>query len=147
MILHYEFGTPSYLEGIALRDLVLRQPLGLSIHNDPLELEFDQIHIGFYEAEAGLVGTCTLKIQESGALKMRQVAVHPDFSGRGFGAKLVAYCERYALAQKASKLYCHAREVAMPFYKKCGWGMEGEVFTEVGIPHYKMVFGGIDSQM
>jgi len=139
----YEFGTPAYLEGIALRDLVLRKPLGLSINDDPLETEFDQLHIGFYKEEAGLVGTCTLQTQADGALKMRQVAVHPNHSGRGFGAKLVAYCERYARTEGAPKLYCHAREVARPFYEKCGWKVEGEVFTEVGIPHYLMFYPGL----
>ena len=140
MILPYEFATPEYLTGIALRDLVLRKPLGLSIYNDPLEVEFDQIHIGYYDEEAGLVGTCSLQTQADGALKMRQVAIHPDFSGKGLGRKLVAYCERLAEKKEAPKLYCHAREVAMPFYKKCGWAIEAEVFMEVGIPHYKMYF-------
>ncbi len=145
IILPYEFGTPEYLEAIALRDIVLRKPLGLSINDDPLELEYDQIHIGLYEEEAGLVGTCTLQTQESGALKMRQVAIHPDVQRKGYGRALVSYCERYALAQEAPKLYCHAREVAMPFYKKCNWAIEGEVFTEVGIPHYKMQFEGLSA--
>ncbi len=143
IILPYEFGTPEYLEGIALRDLVLRKPLGLSINNDPLEEEFDQVHIGLYEEEAGIMGTCTLQIREDGSFKMRQVAIHPDARKKGYGRALVTFCERYALRQEATKLYCHAREVAMPFYKKCDWAIEGEVFTEVGIPHYQMRFKGL----
>jgi len=143
IILPYEFGTPDFLEGIALRDLVLRKPLGLSINNDPLATEYDQIHIGLYEEEAGIVGTCTLHRQDDNSLKMRQVAIHPAHQGKGYGRAMVSYCERYAQAQSAPKLYCHAREVAMPFYKKCSWAVEGEVFTEVGIPHYKMQFEGL----
>lgn len=145
MTIPYEFATPEYLAGIALRDLVLRKPLGRSINDDPLETEFDQVHIGYYDQEAGLVGTCSLQQKPDGALKMRQVAVHPDHSGRGIGAQLVAHCERYALAQGAPKLFCHAREVARPFYEKCGWAIEGDVFTEVGIPHYLMYFTGLPS--
>jgi len=145
MIVPYEFGTPDYLHGIALRDLVLRKPLGRSIHNDPLETEYDQVHLGFYAEEVGLVGTCTLKMHSDNSLQMRQVAVHPDYHGRGIGAKLVSYCERYAQAQQALKLYCHAREVAKVFYDRCGWKVKGEVFTEVGIPHYHMYYPGLSS--
>ncbi|MFK8055592.1 MAG: GNAT family N-acetyltransferase [Saprospiraceae bacterium] len=145
MILPYDFGTPDYLHGLALRDLVLRKPLGRSINNDPLETEYDQVHIGLHDEELGIIGTCTLKKHTDNSLQMRQVAVHPDYSGRGFGAQLVAYCERYAIAQAAPKLFCHAREVARPFYEKCGWVIEGEVFTEVGIPHYHMYYAGLAS--
>jgi predicted GNAT family N-acyltransferase len=32
----------------------------------------------------------------------------------------------------------HARETAVSFYKKLGYTKEGNVFEEVGIPHWKM---------
>jgi len=33
----------------------------------------------------------------------------------------------------------HAREAAIPFYLRLGYELEGEPFTEVGIPHRRMV--------
>jgi GNAT superfamily N-acetyltransferase len=137
MIIPYDFATPAYLEGLELRKMVLREPLGLNIYDDPLEQEYDQLHFGLYAADR-MVGTCTLKIHSDGSLQMRQVAVHPEFSRKGYGQMLVEYCQDYALRQGASRLFCHARDIARPFYERCGWQSEGEQYIEVGIPHYTM---------
>jgi predicted GNAT family N-acyltransferase len=32
----------------------------------------------------------------------------------------------------------HAREVAVGFYRKCGYAVQGEPFLEVTIPHFHM---------
>ena len=47
--------------------------------------------------------------------------------------------EAFAKTSPATALYCHARLTAEPFYSSCGWRPVGEGFTEVGIPHVKMV--------
>lgn len=134
MICRYDFATPAYDEAVAIRQRVLRLPLGLDIADDPLHEEFDQTHFGAFEA-GRLLGTASLVATGAGALKMRQVAVDADQQGRGIGRALVAACEAYARRLGAERLYCHARDVAVPFYKSCGWRPEGEPFTEVGIEH------------
>ena len=45
MIARYDFGTPEYVEALALRDEVLRRPLGMSINNDDLSEEWSQLHL------------------------------------------------------------------------------------------------------
>lgn len=137
MICRYDFATPIYDEAVALRQAVLRVPLGLDIADDPLHEEYDQIHFGAFEA-GRLVGTASLLTTGENTLKMRQVAVGVGEQGRGVGRALVRACERYAAARGASPLYCHARDVAVPFYESCGWAAEGEPLTEVGIAHRRM---------
>jgi predicted GNAT family N-acyltransferase len=33
----------------------------------------------------------------------------------------------------------HSRDAVIPFYLKCGYTIEGDSFTEVGISHHKMI--------
>lgn len=137
MIVPYQFATPVYAQAIELRQAVLRAPLGMSIANDPLEEEHDQLHFGAFIGD-DLVGTATLQAVD-GKLKMRQVAVAKAGQHKGVGRALVKACEVEAKRQNTEKLYCHARAEARIFYEKCGWVVSGEVFTEVGIDHYLMV--------
>ncbi len=136
MIVEYAFATPTYALAIQLRQLVLREPLGRNIADDPLHLEHDQIHYAAFEGEQ-LVGTATLQLTEQG-LKMRQVAVHPEAQGKGIGTALVRTCERYARKLGSAKLYCHARATARSFYEDCGWHVTSEAFDEVCLEHFIM---------
>ncbi len=138
MIAQYDFATPTYDEAIQLRDRVLRAPLGLSISDDDLSVEHDQLHFGAF-AEGTLVGTATLQLYAPGVYKMRQVAVDPDFRGQSVGRALVRACEAFAKTRGVSRLFCHARMEAHAFYVRCGWVQDGEGFTEVGLPHVVMV--------
>ena len=139
MIARYDFATPAYDEAVALRDAVLRRPLGRRIADDDLAAEVAQVHFGYFD-DGRLVGTASLQsVGDGGALKMRQVAVAHEARGRGVGRVLVEACEAYAKTRHTARLYCHARAVAREFYERCGWRVEGEGFEEVGLPHFRMV--------
>jgi predicted GNAT family N-acyltransferase len=133
-----EYGTPEYDETISLRYEVLRKPLGMEY--DPMDLsrEYDQIHIGIYNKEFLLMGCLVLQASDEKRIKMRQVAVSERFQKKGVGAAMVAYSERIAQENNFKTMYCHARDTAVPFYKKMGYAKLGDEFTEVGIPHYQM---------
>ena len=137
MIVPYQFATPIYAQAVELRQAILRAPLGMSISDDPLEQEYDQLHFGAFIGDE-LVGTASLQ-KVDGNLKMRQVAVAEAGQKRGVGKALVRACEAEARRQQVAKLYCHARAEARGFYEKCGWKVSGEVFTEVGLDHYLMI--------
>ena len=47
-------------------------------------------------------------------------------------------CQMEAHLQGGSEIALHARESAVPFYLALGYGLVGEPFEEVGIPHRKM---------
>lgn len=133
----YEFASPEYDESVALRHEVLRAPLGLEYTAEQLALEYSDIHIGLWD-DAGLQATLILTPLGGDEIKMRQVAVRPQFQGRGLGSRLVDFSESWAKSKGYEKMVLHARLNAVPFYEKLAYDTIGGEFTEVGIPHYRM---------
>ena len=132
-----EHGSVAYEESIALRYQVLRKPLGLSY--DPAELagEKDSFHFALREG-AELVACLVLKPLDERCIKMRQLAVGKSSQGKGFGRELVKYAHSFARERGYAEIVLHARETARGFYEKLGYQLEGNPFTEVGLPHLAM---------
>ena len=133
------FGTPQHDELVALRNQILRIPLGLKFQTSDLEQEYQEIHFGFYDSKCVLVGGLQLRIINESTLKMRQVCVAEKYSNQGIGTKLVRASEQFAHENGYSKIELHARENAIPFYLKLKYKKQGKPFSEVGIRHFKMV--------
>lgn len=138
MITTFEFGTPAYDESVRLRDDILRKPLELHFFAEDLAKEYDQIHIGYYDNNAVMLGCLILHPLDETTVKMRQVAVAAAQQGKGIGRKMVAFSEVYARQNGYTKMTLHARLVACPFYDNLGYQRIGEQFEEVNIPHFKM---------
>lgn len=132
-----EHATPEYEETVALRNDVLRKPLGLGFTPEQLGAEGSDHHVACYEGEE-LVGCLILTPLEGGDLKMRQVAVATDRQGRGIGRLLVEFSEHFARGHGFHRILLHARESAAAFYDRLGYTREGAPFEEVTIPHWKM---------
>lgn len=131
-----DYGSEEYKKSVALREEILRKPLGAFFTVDELEQEKDLIHIaGFLGQE--LCATAML-VPENNALKMQRVAVKSPYQNKGVGSILMLFCEEYARNNGYKTIYCHARGTAIPFYLKSEYVLEGEPFDEVGIPHHKM---------
>tara|TARA_B100000579_G_scaffold159439_1_gene129592 strand:- start:161 stop:586 length:426 start_codon:yes stop_codon:yes gene_type:complete len=132
-----EHGSGEYEGTVALRDEVLRKPLGLSY--DPAELagEKDSFHLASREG-AELVACLVLKPLDERCIKMRQLAVRENAQGKGFGRELVNYAHSFAKGRGFAEIFLHARETARGFYEKLGYEAEGNPFTEVGLPHLAM---------
>jgi N-acetylglutamate synthase-like GNAT family acetyltransferase len=130
-------GSGEYEESVALRHEVLRKPLGLSY--DPAELagEKDSFHLALREG-LELVACLVLKPLDERCIKMRQLAVRESSQGKGFGRELVNHAESFAREQGYAEIFLHARETARGFYEKLGYQVEGNPFTEVGLPHLAM---------
>ena len=133
-----EFATPAFDEALSLRNDILRIPLNLQFEPEDIQAEWDSHHLACYNHTNDLVGCLTLKPLAKGELKMRQVAVKEDLQGQGIGKALVAWSEQFGQDQSYKKIVLHARETAVPFYKKLGYKTQGKMFKEVGIDHYKM---------
>jgi predicted GNAT family N-acyltransferase len=129
-----EHGSPEYAAAVALRNEVLRKPLGLSLSDAQLQAESDDHHLAGL-LDGRLVACLVLTPVSVSVIRMRQVAVAPDCRGRGIGKALVLFAERYAADHGFSEMTAHARESALPFYEKLGYTRVGETFAEVGIPH------------
>jgi len=132
-----DYASEDYRDSLRLRDDVLRRPLGRSIADDDLSGDAEALHVGAFTEER-LVGILLLKPKSDGLLQMKQVAVDGALRGMNVGRKLVEYAERLATRQGCGEIMLHAREVAVVFYEKLGYTREGEVFEEMGIPHYVM---------
>jgi predicted GNAT family N-acyltransferase len=113
-------------------------PLNLSFNPDDLAKEYLDFHLAaFFENK--LIGILLLKPINDRLIKMRQVAIHAEFQGKGVGKQLVAFSEELAKAKGYHEIELHARESAIPFYLAMNYQMVGDVFLEVNIPHKKMI--------
>ena len=132
-----EHGSGEYEETVALRDEVLRKPLGLSYDPAGLAGEKDSFHLALREG-AELVACLVLKPLDERCIKMRQLAVRESSQAKGFGRELVNYAHSFARERGYAEIVLHARETALGFYEKLGYQVEGNPFTEVGLPHLDM---------
>jgi predicted GNAT family N-acyltransferase len=124
-------------QSIALRHKILREPLGLHYTPQQLAEEKDEIHIVALNKN-DVIAIGLLKDMGEGVLKMRQVAVAEDWQRSGIGTRLIQFIEQFARQHQYRKIVLHARDSAREFYARHGYIIEGDVFSEVGIPHYKM---------
>jgi len=137
-VVQVPFASPPFDELLALRDQVLRQPLGLQFHLKDIAEEWDSIHLASYSDSGQLLGGLVLKPLDEETIKMRQVAVLPMAQKKGVGSFLVREAEKLAYTLGFRQMHLHARQEAVSFYKKLGYNKQGKPFTEVGIRHYAM---------
>lgn len=136
----YQFITTNsefYVQVLALRQMVLRAPLGMNLMEEDLRDEVNQ-HIAVALYEDRVVACLMAKALPDACWKLRQMAVIPALQGKGIGKGLISFMEAEALTQGICTLELHARETAVGFYEGAGYAILGERFLEVGIPHWKM---------
>lgn len=133
-----EFGSEDYRKECALRDRVLRAPLGLRLADEDLNVELEQDHFGLFDDARNLVA-CAIVVQLSpGEAKIRQMAVSGAHQRQGHGQYLMRSLEFHLAALGCQRVSLHARTSAVGFYEKLGYTRIGGEFTEVGIPHIRM---------
>lgn len=131
------YGSKDYKEELELRNKALRLPLGLDIYDEDLRGESEDEHIGaFYNDK--LAGVLVLTDLGEGYARMRQVAVEEGLRSRGIGKLLVEHSESILRSKGYKEIVLHARMTVTDFYKKLGYEVASEVFTEVMIPHVEM---------
>jgi predicted GNAT family N-acyltransferase len=121
-----------------LREEVLRKPIGLSLRDEDLSGEAAETIIVALDEANAVIGCVMLRPQDNKEMKLRQMAVADALQGKRVGAALVRKAEELARAAGYETITLHARQPAVPFYEKCGYQVEGDVFSEVGIPHLFM---------
>ncbi len=133
----FNYGSAEYQNALQLRDRVLRQPLGLKFTPEELKKDESDVHLGLFDSNT--IRACLILTRcENSRMKMRQVAVDDNSQGQGLGRQLAIAAEQYALQHGYTTMFCNARKTAVPFYKKLGYSVTGNEFTEVNIPHYVM---------
>lgn len=142
------FGSDYYFQTLKLRELVLRKPLGLQLTpadtaTDPQDIYF-AIMIGEPNQEkpdqaAQVIGCLGLTATDDPhILRMKQVAIHPQYQKQGLGIQLVTTAEVYAKQIHVHEITLRARVEVMEFYQKLGYQPYGVVFESVSLPHLNM---------
>lgn len=137
LIRTFNYHSPDYAKALTLRNSILRQPLGLTFTEAELKKDEHDVHFGLFDGEK-ILACLILTETENKRMKMRQVAVDTAYQGIGLGKELSLAAEKYALQKGFTVMFCHARKAAAPFYRKLGYRIAGDEFTEVNIPHYIM---------
>ena len=133
-----EFGSPEYEQSLALRNHVLRCPLGLDVYAEDLALERDQWH--FVLEDNGTIVGCVLAVPKSkGHAKLRQMAIAAERQRQGLGRQLLTNVELHLALRGIRTVELAARQQAIEFYLRLDYQRVGEEFIEVGIPHCQMV--------
>lgn len=137
-----DFRFPAW---VALRQAILRDPIGLIYSEADLESERKERHLLALRSgapgggiEDKLAGGLAVRELAPGCWKVRQVAVRESQQGQGIGTLLMQHAMAAAAAEEVSQIVLHARADVVAFYGKLGYTVAGEPFEEVGIPHRRM---------
>lgn len=133
-----EHNSKDYWDTVHLRELVLRQPLGMRFSSEELELENNSYHIAAYDENHKIIGTAMFVPLSATKLKMRQVVVAEDWQGRGIGKELIEFAENFAKSKGYQLIEANVRQTAIGFYESMNYQKQGKEFTEVGILHTKV---------
>jgi predicted GNAT family N-acyltransferase len=132
-------GSPLYRAAVDLRDRLLRRPLGLVFTPEELAREVLHRHWVLLDA-SGAARACLMVVAAAaGTAQIRQMAVDTHLQGTGLGRRLMSEVETTLRREGLKTLFLHARAEAVGFYARLGYELDGPTFSEVGIPHRKMV--------
>lgn len=137
LVFEAPLGSDLYRQALALREAILRRPLGLSITAE--ELADDETRQHFCALLFGrVVGSVSLKPLGEAMLQLKQMAVAEERQRSGVGRQLLAHAEVWAQSSGFQLMVLNARIGAEGFYAAYGYLAEGEVFEENTVPHVKM---------
>jgi len=132
-----KYNSNDYSKELELRDTILRKPLGLSIYNDDLITEKEDLHFGIFNNDE-LVGCLIISKISENSCRLKQMAIKKDYHRKGLGRKLISIVEEILSKKKINTIIIHARTKVSEFYKKLGYEKIEDEFIEINIPHIKM---------
>jgi predicted GNAT family N-acyltransferase len=118
----------------------IREAVFVAEQGVPVEIELDDWderseHALAYDAAGTAIGTGRLLPDGH----VGRMAVVRAARGQGVGGLLLAALVERARARGMRRVALNAQTHAVPFYARFGFAVEGEAFTEAGIPHVAMV--------
>ncbi|MDF2436140.1 MAG: acyltransferase [Bacteroidota bacterium] len=118
---------------------VLRKPWGQPPGSEKDQQEDECIHLMAVNSSNEILGVCRLQFNSTEEAQLRFMGVRENTQGQGIGKMLISHAEKLALKNNAKILILQAREIAVPFYKRCGYTIEEKSFLMWGtIQHYLM---------
>ncbi len=129
--------SPEYEQVYQLREEILRSPLGLSLKDEDLSGEKNEMILAAIQNEQ-VIGCVLLQPVNDITVKLRQMAIAATEQNKGIGSRLLEEAENTAWKSGFERIVLHARKTAADFYEDAGYTAEGDEFEEVGIPHLFM---------
>lgn len=129
--------SPEYEQVFQLREDILRAPLGLSLKDEDLSGERNEMILAALRNEQ-VIGCVMLQPVNDMTVRFRQMAIATEEQHKGIGGMLLEEAEKTAWKAGFERIVLHARKTALSFYEEAGYTVEGEEFEEVGIPHFFM---------
>lgn len=124
-----KWGSSDYKETLILRNHVLKISTGKPLLTEaPIE-EKQDIHLVIRQDDR-IVGTLLLHPCSSKCLQIKQVAIHPEYQGKGLGKKLMVYAEQVARNLNYSNLFLTGRKQAWGFYSNLGYSVIMKAYPE-----------------
>src|SRR5262245_65121619 len=131
------FGSDLYRRAVALRETILRAPLGLSLTPDELADDARRRHF-CATSRGAVVVSVSMKTLDGETVQLRQMAVMADRQLEGIGTRLLACGEGWAQSHGYRTIVLNARVGSDGFYSRLGNRAEGERFVENTVPHIRM---------
>ena len=136
-IVEAKLDSDIYRQSLALREAVLRTPLGLRLTEEELEDDAHRRHFCAL-SHGAVVGSVSLRPIGQDTVQLRQMAVAEDRRRERIGAELLECAEGFARQEGFRRIVLNARLGAEGFYARFGYQAEGEPFDENTIPHVRM---------
>ena len=120
----------------------IRTQVFIQEQNVPEALEWDgedahAMHALACDSAGRAIGTARLLLQHELA-HIGRMAVLPEWRGQGVGRALLDEIMAAAQAHGARCAFLNAQTIAVPFYVRADFAVEGEEFLDAGIPHLRM---------
>lgn len=91
------------------------------------------LHLGVFDGET-LIGVASF-FREPPGMRLRKLAVAPDYRGAGLGSDLVREGAALAREQDCTELWCDARQNARGFYEALGFTLDEATFEKSGLTY------------
>jgi N-acetylglutamate synthase-like GNAT family acetyltransferase len=122
-----------------LRWRILRAPWNQPKGSELDELEAVAFPIMVCEVDGIPIGVGRVHFISKEEAQIRSMAVEENWCGKGIGSIVLIELEKIALAKGAKKIFLHARDNVVNFYKKNGYKIVKPSHTLFGvIPHFLM---------
>ena len=126
-----------------IRKAELRKNVSLS-HKMSGDEDDETLHLGLFK-DGELVGIASFMrasnsaFEGNGQFQLRGMATAAKAQGRGYGRMLLEQAEKSLKEKGVRFVWCNARIIALDFYLKMGYEVQGSVFDipEIG-PHMRM---------
>ena len=121
-----QYGSTEYAATLALRNKVMRIPLGLDIYKEDFSCEATSEIIGMFEEDT-LLGVGVMS--HSGSIyKIEYLCVDTVLQSNGIGGVMLEHLVETARQAGAEKITLDARVKAQRFYERHGFTAMGEIF-------------------